>query len=48
MNIAIVGGGIVGSTAAFYISQSGNDVVLYDNGVGQATKAAAGIILYEN
>jgi len=43
VKIAIIGGGIVGSTAAFYLSQD-HDVTLYDDGVGQATKAAAGII----
>lgn len=44
MRIAIIGGGIVGSTAAFYFSQTEHDMVLYDLGIGQATKAAAGII----
>lgn len=45
MSIAVVGGGIVGSTTAFYLSQQLNyEVTLYDNGVGQATSAAAGII----
>ncbi|KRK98052.1 glycine D-amino acid oxidase [Secundilactobacillus odoratitofui DSM 19909 = JCM 15043] len=46
--IAIIGGGIVGASAAYYLSQlPGGDqlsVTLYDDGVGQATKAAAGII----
>ena len=43
--IAVIGGGIVGSTVAFYLSQSEDfDVVLYDEGLGQATSAAAGII----
>lgn len=43
--IAVIGGGIVGSTVAFYLSQTKNmDVVLYDEGLGQATSAAAGII----
>lgn len=42
--IAIIGGGIVGSTAAFYLAKSGHDVHLYDDNIGQATKAAAGII----
>lgn len=46
--IAIIGGGIVGSTAAYFLSQldSGNnfDVTMFDDGNGQATKAAAGII----
>lgn len=45
LNIAVVGGGIVGSTTAFYLSQNPNYAVsLYDSGVGQATSAAAGII----
>lgn len=43
MKIAVIGGGIVGSTAAFYLTKD-HDVTLYDEGTGQATKAAAGII----
>ncbi|MEY8370975.1 FAD-binding oxidoreductase [Aerococcaceae bacterium 50-4] len=43
MKIAVIGGGIVGSTAAFYLTKD-HDVTLYDDGKGQATKAAAGII----
>ncbi|MDO4432405.1 MAG: FAD-dependent oxidoreductase [Aerococcaceae bacterium] len=42
--IAIIGGGIVGSTAAYYLSRAGFSVTLFDEGTGQATKAAAGII----
>lgn len=42
--IAIIGGGIVGSTAAYYCTKAGHTVHLYDEGTGQATKAAAGII----
>lgn len=46
--VAIIGGGIVGATAAFYLSfLQGNEnihVTLFDEGTGQATKAAAGII----
>ncbi|WP_461243542.1 NAD(P)/FAD-dependent oxidoreductase [Secundilactobacillus muriivasis] len=46
--IAIIGGGIVGASTAYYLSTlpGGDqlDVTLYDDGVGQATKAAAGII----
>lgn len=42
--IAIIGGGIVGSCAAFYLSKAGMDVVLYDVDKGQASKAAVGII----
>lgn len=42
--IGIIGGGIVGSTAAYYLSRAGYTVYLYDEGTGQATKASAGII----
>ncbi|MBT2732335.1 MULTISPECIES: FAD-dependent oxidoreductase [Carnobacterium] len=42
--IAVIGGGIVGATAAFYLSQKNYEVAIYDDGVGQATSAAAGII----
>ena len=45
--IAIIGGGIVGSTAAYYLSQgeyANFEVSMFDEGIGQATKAAAGII----
>lgn len=46
--IAIIGGGIVGSTVAYYLSQlKGHqeiEVTMFDDGHGQATKAAAGII----
>lgn len=42
--IAIIGGGVVGSTAAYYLSKHGEQVTLYDDGNGQATKAAVGII----
>lgn len=45
LKIAVVGGGIVGSTTAFYLSQQSHyDVTLFDSGTGQATSAAAGII----
>ena len=44
MKVAIIGAGIVGSTAAYYLSKEAQvDVTVYDHGVGQATKAAAGI-----
>lgn len=43
--IIIIGGGIVGSTAAFYLSQHPDiHVTLIDEGTGSATRAAAGII----
>lgn len=42
--IAIIGGGIVGSTAAYYLTRNGYSVTLFDEGTGQATRAAAGII----
>lgn len=44
MKIGIIGGGIVGSTAAFYLSRSHYQVDLYDDQIGCATTAAAGII----
>ena len=43
-NLAIIGGGIVGATAAYYALKEGHTVTLYEDGTGQATKAAAGII----
>lgn len=43
--IAIIGAGIVGSTAAYYLSKEKDvSVTVFDHGHGQATKAAAGII----
>lgn len=43
--IVIIGGGIVGSTAAFYLSyHTDYQITLIDNGQGTATRAAAGII----
>lgn len=42
--IAIIGGGIVGATAGYYLARAGGAVTLFDEGTGQATKAAAGII----
>ena len=42
--IAIVGGGIVGATAAYYLAREDYSVTLFDSGEGQATTAAAGII----
>ena len=43
-NLVIIGGGIVGATAAYYALKEGHTVTLYEDGTGQATKAAAGII----
>lgn len=43
--IIIIGGGIVGSTAAYYLSKDKkNKVTLIDKGMGTATRAAAGVI----
>lgn len=42
--IAIIGGGIIGTTLANYINLKQFQVTLYDEGVGQATGASAGII----
>lgn len=43
-SIAIIGGGIVGATAAYYLTRFGHQITVYDEGTGQATSAAAGII----
>jgi glycine/D-amino acid oxidase-like deaminating enzyme len=42
--IAVIGGGIVGATASYYLAKSGHNVSVFDSGIGQATAAAAGII----
>lgn len=43
--VAILGAGIVGATAAYYLSKEADiEVTVFDYGKGQATKAAAGII----
>lgn len=43
--IAIIGAGAVGATLAYYLSKEKDiQVTVFDYGVGQATKAAAGII----
>ena len=43
--VAIVGAGIVGAIAAYYLSKESDiEVTVFDHGHGQATKAAAGII----
>ena len=39
--VAVIGSGIVGSTAAYYLSKSpGVELTVFDDGKGQATKAA--------
>ena len=43
--VAIIGAGIVGAIAAYYLSKKSDlEVTVFDHGQGQATKAAAGII----
>lgn len=42
--IAIIGGGIIGATTAYYLDQQQYDITLFDSPIGQATKASAGII----
>ena len=44
MKIAVIGGGIVGATASYYLARAGHSVSVFDKGTGQATAAAAGII----
>lgn len=44
MKVAIIGGGIVGATCAYYLSKENLDLTVFDYGEGQATKASAGII----
>ena len=45
MKIAVVGGGIVGATCAYYLSkEQKNEIVVFDYGLGQATKASADVI----
>lgn len=42
--IGIIGGGIVGSTASYYLTKNNKNVTVFDDGIGQATSASAGII----
>lgn len=42
--LAIIGNGVIGATLANYIDTSKFEVTVFDEGVGQATKASAGII----
>ncbi|MBF0713657.1 FAD-binding oxidoreductase [Gemella sp. GH3] len=44
MKVAVVGSGIVGATCAYYLSKENVELTVFDYGVGQATKASAGII----
>lgn len=45
MKIAVVGDGIVGATVSFYLSkEKKHNITMFDYGIGQATKASAGII----
>lgn len=45
MKIAIIGAGIVGATCAYYLSKEEDvELKVFDCGIGQATKASAGII----
>ncbi|MGX7030934.1 NAD(P)/FAD-dependent oxidoreductase [Vagococcus zengguangii] len=44
MKVGIIGGGIVGKTTAHFLAKTGVDVTVFDAGVGQATRASAGII----
>ncbi|WP_027108954.1 NAD(P)/FAD-dependent oxidoreductase [Lacticigenium naphthae] len=43
--VAVIGSGIIGATTAYYLSKEKNiELIIYDEGIGQATSAAAGII----
>lgn len=43
--IAVIGGGIVGASAAYHLAKAGVDTVLVDGGqIGKATSAGAGIV----
>lgn len=42
--IGIIGAGIVGATTAYYLARENQDITVFDDGIGQATSAAAGII----
>ena len=41
-NLAIIGGGIVGATAAYYALKEGHAVTLYEDGTGQVFPAQSG------
>ena len=41
--VAIIGAGIVGATAAYYLSKEADlEVTVFDHGQGQATKGSSG------
>jgi len=43
--VAVIGGGIVGASAAFHLAREGVETILIDRkDIGQATLAGAGII----
>jgi len=43
--IAVIGGGVVGSTTAYFLSKdNNNEVTIFDEGSGQGTSASAGIV----
>ncbi|QIK57152.1 FAD-binding oxidoreductase [Erysipelothrix sp. HDW6A] len=42
--VGIIGAGIVGASAAFYLTRMGYEVKIYDAGYAQGTRAAVGII----
>lgn len=45
IKVAVIGAGIVGASASYYLSQENNiELTVFDEGIGQGTKASAGII----
>lgn len=45
IKVAVIGAGIVGASASYYLSQENNiELTVFDEGTGQGTKASAGII----
>ena len=47
MRVAIVGGGVIGCSVAYYLRKAGADVVLLERGelAGEASGAAAGLLI---